>query len=290
MRRPATDVFTWCDTPSVEACARCAVPKASLTKIVAPVSTTRRAAKAGSFASSSLWNRTFSSISTPPGARAAAMRFTSGPTQSGAMATGRPRSCDRRSAAGFRLSAGSGPFFGRPRCDASTTRARPSIRRRRVGTAAVIRVSSVMRPSSRGTLKSTRAKTVAPDRFVRSATVFFATGVGALGGEGSVAIGHQVHEVLHAVAEAPLVVVPAEYLQEVPAHDLGEGRVHDGRGRVAAVVDGDQLLVRHHQHALHPSPRRLAEGGVDVLGAGGLLELDGEVDDGDVGGRHADGH
>ena len=120
------------------------------------------------------------------------------------------------------------------------TLALPAISRRIVGRAAVMRVSSVIRPSSRGTLKSTRTNTRAPERSRRSSTVFFAKA--ALGG-GAVALGHQVDEVLHPVGEAPLVVVPGEDLQEVPAHDLGERRVHDRRRGVAAVVDGDELLV-----------------------------------------------
>jgi hypothetical protein len=38
--RPATDAATWCETPSVDACARCALPNASFTKTVAPLSLT----------------------------------------------------------------------------------------------------------------------------------------------------------------------------------------------------------------------------------------------------------
>ncbi len=45
-------------------------------------------AKSGSFFSSSLWKRTFSSIRTSPGLSALAIASTSGPTQSGAILTG----------------------------------------------------------------------------------------------------------------------------------------------------------------------------------------------------------
>ena len=152
MSRPATEVFTWCETPSVDACARWALPKASFTKMVAPESAMSRAAKPGSLASSSLWKRTFSSISACPLARAADACCTSGPMQSVAIATAWPSSSPRRAATGFKLSSGAGPFLGRPRCEARTRRAPPCRKRERVGSDARMRVSSVMTPFSMGTL------------------------------------------------------------------------------------------------------------------------------------------
>ena len=69
--------FRWCEkhekpatagtsraTPSVEACARCAVPKASLTYISPRLA--RALAYSRSFASSSGWKRRFSISSTSP--------------------------------------------------------------------------------------------------------------------------------------------------------------------------------------------------------------------------------
>ena len=61
---PATAGRQWA-MPSVEACARCAAPKASLTKTSA--SDASWAANAGSLAVSSAWKRTFSSSSIWPG-------------------------------------------------------------------------------------------------------------------------------------------------------------------------------------------------------------------------------
>src|SRR5687767_13749714 len=46
-------------------------------------------------------------------------------------------------------------------------------------------------------------------------------------------------DVEHAVAEAPLVVVPARHLHEAP-RDLGEGRVEHRRARIVVEVDRDE--------------------------------------------------
>ena len=59
-------VCTWWETPSVEACARCAVPKASFTKTVAPVSVDQPARERGVVLLLLGWKRTFSRSSTPP--------------------------------------------------------------------------------------------------------------------------------------------------------------------------------------------------------------------------------
>ena len=58
------------------------------------------------------------------------------------------------------------------------------------------------------------------------------------------ALGHVVQQVLHAVREAPLVVVPGEDLGQVAVDHLGERRVHDRRVRVAAEVDRDRAPRR----------------------------------------------
>ena len=49
-------------------------------------------------------------------------------------------------------------------------------------------------------------------------------------------------EVGESAGVAPLVVVPAEDLDE-PAGGLGQGRVEDARGAVADDVGGDERLV-----------------------------------------------
>ena len=95
----------------------------------------------------------------------------------------------------------------------------------------------------------------------------------------------------HVAGVAVLVVIPG--------HDLDEGRiegdaglgVEDGGGGTAAEVGGDHLLVGVGQDAgqvaglgggLH--------GGADLVVLGLLAQLDGQVDHGDVGGGHAEGH
>ena len=77
-------------TPTVEACARCAAPKASLTNRSASEASIRE--KSASFFSSPGWNLKFSSSSTPPGRSSPTARSTSGPTQSGAYSTRGPSS------------------------------------------------------------------------------------------------------------------------------------------------------------------------------------------------------
>lgn len=99
----------------------------------------------------------------------------------------------------------------------------------------------------------------------------------------------QLGEVDHALRVAPLVVVPRDHLDHVVAHHHRQARVDRRRLVGAREVLGDQRLVRDVQHALHGARGGLAEGGVDLLGEGLLLDLDDEVDDRDVGGGHAQG-
>ena len=156
--------------PSVEACARCAEPNASLT-YTSP-SAAICLASSRSFFSSPLWKRVFSSISTSPGLSAFAIASTSGPTQSGAICTGLPSSLASASEAAFRLNSGSNPVpLGRPRWLIRTTDAPWSRTYWIVGSAALMRLSSVTTPSAIGTLKSTRMMTRLPLRSM-SRTVF----------------------------------------------------------------------------------------------------------------------
>src|SRR2546428_627034 len=68
-------------------------------------------------------------------------------------------------ATGRRLRAGEGFPLGRPRWEARMVRAPFTIIRRIVGSEAWIRRSSAIAPSSIGTLKSTRQKTLRPPTF-----------------------------------------------------------------------------------------------------------------------------
>src|SRR5438876_10927787 len=115
-----------------------------------------------------------------------------------------------------------------------------------------MRVSSVIRPSSSGTLKSARTNTRVPFRSGRSLTVRFAIALQRRDRRGSqrwnsmilrsrrasadsalksvlaaVARGHVADQVLHPVREAPLVVVPGEDLGQVAVDHLGERGVDD---------------------------------------------------------------
>src|SRR6266545_4968096 len=118
-----------------------------------------------------------------------------------------------------------------------------------VGTTARMRVSSAIRPSSSGTLRSTRRKTRFPARSSRSTLSF-----GKLQG-----LRHVPDEVLDAVRVAPLVVVPGEDLDHGAVDHRGGRQVHDGRVRVAVEVHRDQLLVRRIENAA----QRAAAAGVD---------------------------
>ena len=113
-------------TPTVEACARCAAPKASLTNRSASEASIRE--KSASFFSSPGWNLKFSSSSTPPGRSSPTARPTSGPTQSGAYSTRGPSSSARRLATGFKLSWSTSSPPGRPRWEHRTTLHRRSSR------------------------------------------------------------------------------------------------------------------------------------------------------------------
>src|SRR3954470_17305164 len=100
-----------------------------------------------------------------------------------------------------------------------------------LGSAARMRASSFTAPVflSRGTLKSTRTKTRLPATS-RSSTERTIQPASELRFD-------EKRHVHHAVREAPLVVVPGEYLGEVPAlGHRGLGRVVDRGMRVAVVV------------------------------------------------------
>src|SRR6266478_1883910 len=147
--------------PTTEACARCAEPNASQTKSPSH-SAASSFANASLFFSSSGWNRTFSRTRTSPSTSALLCDSTPGPTQSNANATGRPSNSSNFFAAGCTEYFVSGPPFGRPRCEASTSLPPFSIASFNVGSVSRMRVSSVTAPSFNGTLKSTRMKTRLP--------------------------------------------------------------------------------------------------------------------------------
>ena len=153
---------------------------------VGVLASTSRATNAGSFPSSPASKRRFSSRSTP-GASSA-----------------------RRRRTGSIEYLGSGLPLGRPRWLHAVTCAPCSCSHVIVGSAARMRRSSVIRPSSSGTLKSARSSTRWPSSGSRSSSTGRSAPTSLLVG-GPTRIG----EVDEAVRVAPLVVVPAEHLDQV---------------------------------------------------------------------------
>src|SRR5574337_130030 len=147
-----------------------------------------------------------------------------------------------------------------------------------------MRVSSTTLLSSRGTLKSTRRNT----RFSRgskSRTVSLSISASlspkaARGpARGSQALGHVGHEVGHAAAVAPLVVVPGDDLHEVAAEDHAGRGVDDRGAAVAAEVARDEGLVRDAEDARQWAGGGRAEGRVELLDRRLPVELRREVHD-----------
>src|SRR5215831_14210904 len=230
--------------PTTEACARCAEPKASQTKTPSQ-SAASCLEKFSSFFSSSGWKRTFSSTRTSPSRSALLWPSTPGPTQSLPKATGLPSRSSSFFAAGRSEYFGSGPPFGRPKCDASTRRPPFSIANCNVGKVSRMRVSSVTTPSFSGTLKSTRRKT----RLLRnskSLIVSLFIFVHSLGGGGfrpprmafqpkGVSFElvelesrrQELDQVAATARIAPLIVVPRQHLYALFADNFSVIRVDD---------------------------------------------------------------
>src|SRR5215212_8105927 len=112
------------------------------------------------------------------------------------------------------------------------------------GSAARIRVSSVIPPSCIGTLKSTRISTRLPARSTSDMRLKRIAAAELL----------RVHErnrhVQHAIAEAPLVVVPRRNLDQRAFADLRQRRIKNGAGRIVVEVGGNEQLAAVLQDAL----------------------------------------
>src|SRR5881396_344268 len=268
--------------PTTEACARWAVPKASFTYRSASAASLRE--KASSFFSSSGWKRRFSSTSDSPACRPRARPSTSSPMQSGAISTLVPRREARCAATGRRLISGARLPFGRPRCEAITGRPPRSRISFRVGSEARTRVSSETPPSFKGTLKSTRTNTRRPSTS-RSRTdslrVFTSASARRTGGP------QVTDEVGQTVHVPPLVVVPCEDLQEIPAVDGQERPVDDRRTAVAQIIDRNQFLVAVPEDTAQPSLRRPPERAARLLQGRGASQHHRQVDERHRGRRHA---
>ena len=111
IKEPAT-AGRYLATPAVDACARWAVPKASLTYTSpSPASVL---AKSGSLPSSSGWKRRFSKSTTSPGFIAATAASTSSPAQSSSFRTGTASNSLSRTATTFSRSPSTTFPLGRP--------------------------------------------------------------------------------------------------------------------------------------------------------------------------------
>src|SRR5215471_12384306 len=115
--------------------------------------------------------------------------------------------------------------FGRPRWVAATTWAPWPTSHSIVGRAARMRRSSVISPSRSGTLKSARSRTRRPSSGGRSSSV----GTPVIGGSALVGGADDQGQVDEAVRVAPLVVVPAEHLDQA-ADGLGKRGVEGAGG------------------------------------------------------------
>src|SRR5262245_59503150 len=122
-----------------------------------------------------------------------------------------------------------------------------------VGMTLAIRVSSVMRSPSSGTLKSARRKTRRPDRSSWS-TVSFATGTRKPGEGPLQRASHVPDQIPHTAGVAPFVVVPGQHLDQIPVHHGGRWQVYDRRVRVAIEVHGDEFFVGGVENALEAPP------------------------------------
>src|SRR6202162_2096785 len=184
--------------------------------------------------------------------------------------------------------------LGRPRWLARTTRAPFVVATRIVGRVSRMRVSSVTRTPSSGTLKSTRMKTRRP-RSVKSlmesffcmprhparqsrdeilaacalrrrppeGTTFPPHSEGRKARNQRLQPGrHEPDQVHAAAAVAPLVVVPGQDLHAAISDDLGKFRIHDGGVRGAFEVRGGQLLLGIGEDALHGAFGGGAESGI----------------------------
>ena len=103
-------------------------------------------------------------------------------------------------------------------------------------------------------------------------------------------LGDDASHLENLVRIAPLVIVPGADLDE-GGIELDAGLdVEDRRAGVAAEVGRNDSLVGVTENALELALGSLLHSGADILVGSFLLELDGEVDEGDVGRGNADGH
>ena len=103
-------------------------------------------------------------------------------------------------------------------------------------------------------------------------------------------LGHVAHKVNNTVGISPLVVVPGNELHESRVeHDACLG-VEDGGDGASNEVLGDKGLVGVAHDALHVAVGAALDLSADLLVGGVLGKSAGEVNNGDIGGGHTEGH
>merc|ERR1719343_671344 len=111
-----------------------------------------------------------------------------------------------------------------------------------------------------------------------------------LGGDLGVDGGNVLHQVNNTSRVSVFVVIPGDELDEVGVeHDTGIS-IKDGGSEVTFEISGDKRLVRVSQESLLASLGAGLDVGADLFIGGGLLELAGQVNDGNIDGRHTESH
>src|SRR6188474_2503645 len=140
-----------------------------------------------------------------------------------------------------------------------------------VGSDARMRASLVTLPCSTGTLRSSRIRTRFPRRsWSAMRSTFIPRSLRCLGPRDG--------GVQHAVAEAPLVVVPGTDLDQRAFTDARQRGVVGRGSRVMVVVDRHELLVGVREHALHGAFGRFLDDLVDLVNRGSALGDERQVD------------
>lgn len=107
---------------------------------------------------------------------------------------------------------------------------------------------------------------------------------------GTVNLGDVGKEVEDTARVTPLVVVPADKLDEVVVERDTSLGIEDGGVGVAVQVSGDNVVLSVSKNALEGTVGSLLDGGLDFVVAGALFETSSQVDNGDVGSGNTHGH
>ena len=107
---------------------------------------------------------------------------------------------------------------------------------------------------------------------------------------GGIDLGDVGDEVEDTARVAPLVVVPRDKLDEVVVEGDTSLGIEDGGGGVAVHVGRDNLILSVGEDASKGTLRGLLDNLLDLIVGSTLLDADGKIDNGDVGGGDTHGH